>query len=609
MMVSNNFLHVVVVVMMMMIYGPLYSFAENIEIDWRIRSYDDITTAKIGDTITFNWSFRHNVYLHPSGSCDDAGATEVGSNTGVAYTFTEAGELSFVCQISGHCAAGQILKVIVVGSGSDQDSLSVDIDWAVPFSRPDTAPEQLQIGDTVNFQWIGLHNVYKMSEIDSCNFDDSVQIGLESPVSYVITSEDANAGEVTFACAIPGHCDSLNQILTFQAAAAAAPSEDADILIDNWRIQSYDDVLTATVGETIQFNWSGLHNVYIHPSGTCSDTGSMEVGTSTGASYMFTEDDAGKEISFVCQISGHCLAGQILKVQVVVSNDDPNTAVPTTTAPSAAPAAVGGFCFSGTTKVDVWGTSGLTSISDLRIGDRIKTNTNDNYDTVYSFGHYNPTQMGEFLQISITTDTNSVIGSSSMELSKDHLLLLPKGNFVPASMLVIGDQLVTTTTEKNVVVVVSNIKTVWRKGVYAPFTMSGTIAINEYGIIASSFVTLQEHQSTVTIGNNHNIPLLLSAHTMAYLFESIHRMWYRWGIMTEESYSPEGVSTWVEKPRTFFVTLLTPHYSALFQLLILIPCITILVSVNVMEKYTTTFVVAAVVLLLAFRRAKNKSIV
>jgi len=88
-------------------------------------------------------------------------------------------------------------------------------------------------------------------------------------------------------------------------------AEDKSI---DWRIQRYED-MTASVGDKFTFNWNFVHDVYIHPNGGCSDATGIEIGTSSGASYTFTEDDVG-EVTFVCTIPGHCFAGQILKVKV-----------------------------------------------------------------------------------------------------------------------------------------------------------------------------------------------------------------------------------------------------------------------------------------------------
>jgi plastocyanin len=82
--------------------------------------------VNVGDTLTFNWSGGvHDVWIYPSGTCDDSGAYLIGSSSGTTYSFTEedAGEtLTFVCAIGTHCEAGMLMDTFVVGDGSDTDA-------------------------------------------------------------------------------------------------------------------------------------------------------------------------------------------------------------------------------------------------------------------------------------------------------------------------------------------------------------------------------------------------------------------------------------------------------------------------------------------------------
>lgn len=94
------------------------------EIDWIIKPYDDMT-AVVGDTINFKYNSYHDVHLHPSGSCDRAGAVLIGDNAdgdatrgGVSHQFTEPGSYTFACQMGSHCDSGQIVTVVVTAGGS-----------------------------------------------------------------------------------------------------------------------------------------------------------------------------------------------------------------------------------------------------------------------------------------------------------------------------------------------------------------------------------------------------------------------------------------------------------------------------------------------------------
>lgn len=89
-----------------------------------------------------------------------------------------------------------------------------------------------------------------------------------------------------------------------------------------WSVQSYD-AETANVGDKVTFDFSGSgHNVFIHPSGDCDDTDAIEVGTSGPVTYTFTEDDAGKDLVFACEVQGHCEAGQFVKFTVAAAGFD-----------------------------------------------------------------------------------------------------------------------------------------------------------------------------------------------------------------------------------------------------------------------------------------------
>ena len=87
----------------------------------------------------------------------------------------------------------------------------------------------------------------------------------------------------------------------------------------DWFIPAGDSFppMTVNVGDTIIFNWAGLHNVVIHPTGDCSEAGAISVGTQSGASYTFTDADVG-DLEFVCDIGTHCEVG--MRVTITVQN-------------------------------------------------------------------------------------------------------------------------------------------------------------------------------------------------------------------------------------------------------------------------------------------------
>ena len=127
------------------------------------------------------------------------------------------------------------------------------------------------------------------------------------------------------------------------ALLLATPSSGADILVD-WFIPAGVSLpsKTAVVGDTATFEWTSTHDVQVHPTGNCDETGSILVGASTGATYTFTEDDVG-ELVFVCDVSNHCERGMTLTFTVSASTSPgvtSTTPAPTpgvTSSPSAAP--------------------------------------------------------------------------------------------------------------------------------------------------------------------------------------------------------------------------------------------------------------------------------
>jgi len=94
------------------------------DVDWIIPDGDALTplSVSVGDSLTFTWNGYHNVLIHPTGTCEEAGAKEVGgpSDSGVEYTFTaeDVGTVTFACDIGDHCEEGQILVVTVTEEDS-----------------------------------------------------------------------------------------------------------------------------------------------------------------------------------------------------------------------------------------------------------------------------------------------------------------------------------------------------------------------------------------------------------------------------------------------------------------------------------------------------------
>jgi len=118
------------------------SSGADINIDWVIKPYPD-RTATVGDKVTFTWSGNdHNVFWHPTNNCDGTGAEQIAATSGDgtgSYKFDKAGRFSFVCEETGHCPAGQIIK-FEVAEVSIADTTPTATPPAPPTPPPPTPP-------------------------------------------------------------------------------------------------------------------------------------------------------------------------------------------------------------------------------------------------------------------------------------------------------------------------------------------------------------------------------------------------------------------------------------------------------------------------------------
>ena len=114
----------------------------------------------------------------------------------------------------------------------------------------------------------------------------------------------------------------LTLLLSFLLLAIAAG--ERKIEIDPWEIPSkpYRGQV-AFPGEMIVFNYTSPHDVWLLPSGNCSDLeGAVVVGDAHDgedyiqAMYTIGESDVGETLTFICGVTGHCDAGQIIEFEI-----------------------------------------------------------------------------------------------------------------------------------------------------------------------------------------------------------------------------------------------------------------------------------------------------
>jgi len=176
------------------------------------------------------------------------------------------------------------------------------------------------------------------------------------------------------------------------------------------------------------------------------------------------------------------------------------------------------LCFSGLSTVKLEDGSTI-SMKDLKIGDRVQVTENGKFDTVYSFGHFEPDSFAEFLSIQSTTT------ASPITISAPHMLFLNSGNAVPASYVKVGDSLRGGET-------VTKVDKVTLKGAYAPFTYTGTIVVDD--VVASNYVSL----------TGTNTLFGIDMHFMSHTSVTALRMIFQQHVH-KESYTEEGIASWI----------------------------------------------------------------
>ena len=240
------------------------------------------------------------------------------------------------------------------------------------------------------------------------------------------------------------------------------------------------------------------------------------------------------------------------------------------------------LCFSSKSLVYVQ-KKGWLNISQIKIGDKVLVH-GGSYSQVYSFGHRNARESADFLQIHSKSTYNPI------EISSDHLLLLGGKHWVPAADLRVGDML---TKGDGSSTVISRIGQVTRQGVFAPFTVSGSIVVND--VVASNYVTFQRSEY-LRIGK---FETPFTFHWLGHIFETAHRLACHVVACEEETYTDSGISHWVSLPRDAAEILLVQH--PMVMVLILMPLVVVIGILSLVERLTMLSMVVLVSSLMCSR--------
>jgi hypothetical protein len=200
-------------------------------------------------------------------------------------------------------------------------------------------------------------------------------------------------------------------------------------------------------------------------------------------------------------------------------------------------------------------------MKDIKIGDEVLTATGK-YERIYSFGHRHESIEAEFLQLI----------PSGLEISGDHMLMVD-GHFTPASSVQVGDELESANGE---IIKVDAVRRVMRKGVYAPFTASGTIVVSN--IKASNYIAFQDSECLLLGG--WRTPLTFQ--WIAHISQSPHRISIRLGVSGPEEYNVDGMSTWIVGPHEVSKWLL--EQNAVVVTMLLAPAVGLGVVLSTIEQ-------------------------
>jgi len=233
-------------------------------------------------------------------------------------------------------------------------------------------------------------------------------------------------------------------------------------------------------------------------------------------------------------------------------------------------------CFSYANTVEVQG-KGLTLIDALKIGDYVRAGK-DQFSRVYSFLHLDHDVEADYLQI------HAEGLKPPLELSPEHMVFV-KNAPVPASQLMVGDMLGQNK--------VSEIKSVKRRGAYAPVTESGDIVVS--GILASSYAAVRSYTP-------------INQHTEAHAFFAVRRLVcaFNFGICENETYTEDGFPDWLSPMVHFALSMNQNPVAQYFASVVGLPLIT---AAYILEQATHhPFLVAMFVFgVFAFKKARKTS--
>eukprot|EP00980_Cylindrotheca_fusiformis_P003073 scaffold713_cov131-Cylindrotheca_fusiformis.AAC.31 len=135
-----------------------------------------------------------------------------------------------------------------------------------------------------------------------------------------------------------------SKVVSFLSLLLLVQSSYGEDIELNWFVPSGGDGFperTVEPGDTVTFTYGANHNVYIHPTENCSETGAILVGAqgAGSASYTFNVSEVNTTVFFACDFAQHCESGQFVRFTVeAAASIEPSIAPSNSSiAPSMAP--------------------------------------------------------------------------------------------------------------------------------------------------------------------------------------------------------------------------------------------------------------------------------
>lgn len=247
-------------------------------------------------------------------------------------------------------------------------------------------------------------------------------------------------------------------------------------------------------------------------------------------------------------------------------------------------------CFSGSTTVEVLDV-GDVPLKDVKLGQKIRVGVNK-FEPIYSFGHSDGNRLAHFLQI------ETINKVEHLQITADHLLFVEDRGAIPASLVTVGDKIVMA--DKKGTAVVESIKRITARGAFAPFTPSGKVVVN--GFLASSFIALSNdngNPETALLGG-----VEITHQWLAHSFEFPHRLVCHYlRSCPNETYTEEGISTWVDGPKNAGLWLL--RQSDTVRIILGGVLVGVLVIFDAMEMVILNPVMLVIVIWMAYKIRRN----